>query len=150
VSWRRCQTFPVERIPPVSSLLFCKDKKEKRNKTTRLYWLRATGGFPFNTSLCQQSDSLVYHGAIRRHWEPKSFFRLFVFFRLDPLVRVCTVHTHNEREKKPKQQQTQTHKSPAGQSVVSFDQNLEATTTATTRHALDAQTTENVLSGFFF
>jgi hypothetical protein len=55
--------------------------------------------------------------------------------------------------KKPKQQQ-QTHKSPAGQSVVSFDQNLEATTTATTtattRHALDAQTTENVLSGFFF
>jgi hypothetical protein len=75
---------------------------------------------------------------------------LFVFFRLDPLVRVCTVHTHNEREKKPKQQQTQTHKSPAGQSVVSFDQNLEATTTATTRHALDAQTTENVLSGFFF
>jgi hypothetical protein len=52
--------------------------------------------------------------------------------------------------KKPKQQQTQTHKSPAGQSVVSFDQNLEATTTATTRHALDAQTTENVLSGFFF
>jgi phytoene/squalene synthetase len=51
---------------------------------------------------------------------------------------------------KPKQQQKQTHKSPAGQSVVSFDQNLEATTTATTRHALDAQTTENVLSGFSF
>lgn len=140
----------LEKFLPFRPFFFVRIKKNSKKKTEKqgLYWLRATGGFPFNTSLCQQSDSLVYHGAIRRHWEPKSFFRLFfLIFRLDPLVRVCThTHTHTMSVKKPKQQQTQTHKSPAGSRLSLSIKISKRRRPATTRPALDAQTTkENVL-----
>lgn len=57
--------------------------------------LCATGGlFPFNTSLCQQSDSLIYHGATDIGAKRKRKF-LVLFFLISRLSRVGV---DNQRE----------------------------------------------------